>query len=1483
MNLGHSYLGNTSVESSEDEGEEEKEKNNQQDSSKINVESLNEVKFADNVKDNIEEKMQVQVDSELKIDYEKQLKFEDECNVSIQQKSDLNNGKQHNSKDSKHQEFDGENALTIKNNKVLTKLSSKRQQKTLHNEETSEETKYIPEPQINLELEHKSNERFTHHFEENQQMDERYIELKLDIEVDPDFDKELNENKPDKYDCSNQLSDEDIIIQLNIEVLDDLDTQKELDSHLIQEEQQNVEEDEVMELSIEREQILENKVPEKFVNRKQPDIEKDVLNTFIEDGKLKKAHKESDINIKRSDEKKFEAIIDPVQSSFDNQLHFSSDNNIFHEKQTIVGNNQQPFDKEILLECNREILEQLDGQKQRLPHEFNKNILISSKHPQEVKTKDKGFEKQLLKIEPQKWKIPKELESEFGYKFNRKVLNYFNNETKNKHKFNIEVQDDPKILQELREQRIGKNQNKSEDETLKMFNKQTFDDQINIHELEEVAVNRIPKEDTERNQMDFSENIQVQNDKELEQVFNNDDTQAKLQSELVSLDPELDAQKKKTDEIVEKIHVNIQQNIHKLTTQLLSSEQNVNASQQNINRETLENSITQIQQEMDKLKMESEEFDYDQDEELEKEIIEKLNKTFSYSEQINFFENLPSLFDQSSSEIRDKIKTLCNEYFQEFDNIAETEFEGVINAETIQKISRILEQEVNEEVNQKLMSETQHGVDKNALQIVEKDIQSTFHGQNERELLLNVDEKYYDENKEKSQEETIEIPQETSEDVFKNFDVVITFNPNIQEDDTETEQTVNRKVQVQFNEEFLKKFQEDTIQNVHENQQQFNEADKQSKYLINDVTNKKIQLKQEFNEETILASKENEQIEFFEYIQDEVDEEKELDLSKETQIDNNKQLQQRLDKEMREKLNQGIYKAVHLELEFFRKTHADVSSQESTIQNEIFIESFKKELLNNSGKISQEFGENTPKNADDSEEEIEELQDKSDVCCDKSKEMSKTLNPITDKAQETFLGGLQEESDVDVEEFEDEDYKNFVDKFKEDVKDKYQFNNSESDVDIESFENETQGNLIGIQNESEEVGVENMIHANFETNEELQLNIDKTLSEKTDEPLFEELKPFKDINEVVELVEEFEIEPSVSVNDRTDVPECSLVTKYSVESSSSEESSSSAESSFSEGSSLNMNLYAVEFSSSESSLVDRFDSTHIELSSEEEKLSSTEELFDSDEGEFNSTKEKCNSTDNEEINDGDIRHFYLDDEEIQGSEFYGESLQEVENEQQKFERQSKLEEIHRQSFEDLQMKMDGLENLDEIPLELQLQQKQFEKNLHKQFKEFQKEFYKDLKREYNNDLQLKVKCGSNPESSQVFDKQQQTFYELKDEFYEMKQEYKSLVQQKVFEELQRNVDDNTLLEVEHFPEQFDDVVNVIDEDIHKEFVELQRECSELEPEFKYNIPLDFEEDNISQSFKPKRFNLFDKLYSIHKRKLCEFVDSKTWPENVSKN
>lgn len=1597
LNLGHSYLHSTSLENSEDEegeGGEEEEKNRkkekkeekiQQYLSKNNLEEFIEEQErpTNKIQHGVYKKMDVQCDGELKVDEENQFEFDNESNVNIQQKLDFDLLKQHNNKDHLQYRFDNEKVKILNDQKVSNEFGREIQQKT----ELDNGTGLNVDMEVDSEIHQDLNEKIQEKLTTNQPVSESYVEIQLSIEVDSDFEHDLGENVQE-FDNETQLSD-NIEIKLDIEVQDNSEFQ----------------------------QVIDKNISEKL------DIPKQLHKDNIVQQLKRKIEKKSNSCLECSNNCK--AAVDIEEHKFAKGTRVNSESNRFEQN---VGRKTQKEFEGIEHNTKREVLEKFNNKKQNIEQNFDKKLQISPDISLKfIMEAHKDLEKKLQKrgVVQQK---------EFG---SEKVQNYFHNKKRDvKNEFNKEV--DSEFQLELVEH-TNKKQNKMEDEIQSIFNKQmkhvvnkntqvvdnnlqnTFDNEsikylkTKSQEIKSVILNKInsrPKELVINDQLESNENGRIQCDRNLEKEGNN--TRAKLENEIYVLEVKLEAYKKK---IANKILRGIQHKIDELVSKLLYEEQSLDKElEHNLTGELQEDSITQIQHQIDKLQRKIEKFDEDEYKELEKNIFKKIDKTYTHSIQVKLLENLLFLLNEESSPINDKVENLYNKYFKELDNSMETNVEEVseqiLNKEVIQKLNKMF-QKVNDEVNQQVFDELQHKIDRNIMQEIKE------------KLLINFDKKNNEKVKDIFQGEIIKI-QENNEDIVENdmhqnFDLFIHFNrENEQKVNNETQQMVKGKVQVKYNEKMIEKFRKNyfvcnkTQQSYdHETALQFKCSgvnDKVTKNNVQQHINKQVwpnDCRKECNKFNQTIGK-NMQIEFHKIVE-ESDKKMEVDFNDENQTNINEQLKY-LDKNIKDEIQEEGCKEIYLQLEFFRETQVQVDFPKNKLQDEINIETFKKELLNkptniyeSDKKVENELHKIELQNeTDESSREFEE----SDIDMEEFGDeiQNSTIEHFEGYIQEHFKDKLQgeyngnnskfveasEESDVDIEGFEDDVQSNF----KKEIQDALYINNSElengseeSDVDIEGFDDEKQNDFKIFQGSRTEIEpTEDCMQANFteskvfvnklkqiqsQINKTFQQNINEKLLTKNDKKLllrndeiskFEELNTFKEVNEVLELAEEYEVESSLSVNNFTHVDqeypfiekslsskECSFSDESSIKKKSLAGLSKkkhlvdSPEQSSLEGFLPKINSYFIKSPLDEFSDSKKFNSTEklnfisVQLSSSEEEFSSsetdcsfTEKVFDSEEEEYSSTEDifdfdekECSSTYHKEDFNDTVQH--LDKEGLNFNRNIYESkkklkklklgLQDIENEinkeisldsddeihqelctkslqefqgniQQKVKRRFKLKEKDLINVENLElsMEMENIQDLDEMPLELNEQQEEkFKDDLYQQLTEFQKKFYKDLRQKYDQELQLKAKYGFKPISSDEFDQQQQTFYNLKDDFHEMKQEYKNFVQQKFFEELQQEVDEKVLLEMEKFPEQFDDIKNKIDEDIYKEFVELERDCYKLEPEFKYNVPLEIEEGNLNQSLEPKPFNLFKKLNLIHKKKLCAFVDSKWWPENVSKN
>lgn len=169
-------------------------------------------------------------------------------------------------------------------------------------------------------------------------------------------------------------------------------------------------------------------------------------------------------------------------------------------------------------------------------------------------------------------------------------------------------------------------------------------------------------------------------------------------------------------------------------------------------------------------------------------------------------------------------------------------------------------------------------------------------------------------------------------------------------------------------------------------------------------------------------------------------------------------------------------------------------------------------------------------------------------------------------------------------------------------------------------------------------------------------------------------------------------------------------------------------------------------------------------------------------------------------------------------------------------------------------------------------QDQFDKDMYQHFRECQNNFYDVLKKECDDNPPVEVNNKSNIKLSQFLDKQKLEFFESKQKFYELKHKLMCTVQQKTIESFQQRLEDFQ----ENIGEELSTAV------YEKKELDLEEiNFNEVEPEFEYNIPLEFEEEDSIQKLKRKKINLYNKLNLIYKEKLRDFVDSKHGSDNVS--
>ncbi|VVC40290.1 Hypothetical protein CINCED_3A000795 [Cinara cedri] len=1129
---------------------------------------------------------------------------------------------------------------------------------------------------------------------------------------------------------------------------------------------------------------------------------------------------------------------------------------------------------------------------------------------------EERVEEKLEKNNPIDLEFPKNIDEKVQKVFRIEEQNF---ENANEIELNLQILVNSEFDEKVQKEFVGKKPHIHEIEIQLIIEiVQELDTSVKVGYGEKQIHNKKPKEfDKEKQEVDHTFNKEIQVDLE----FQDDLIKKKYTENLneiisdyiqqLKYESGFEEEELKIEKLIDEFQEKIKEEIQQLLCVILYGEQNKSVEQCFTEKEQIE-LITEIQQEIKDLQREINHSIEDGDEESEKEIIEQISKTYFYSGEEKFLKNLILSLNQDYIPFYKRIEKLCNlhfptspkpfpMYYDEIPSKLERDISPKNDNEAFIKLNRLVklmtgdnlygfdkdtyidknditQQKSNKETqknigNIQVHSEIENTINDSVVQSIgmktnknktvrsfgeninyeysskKQETEQELQDQIENKLLDKVltqylytrDLKFKNEENKKFQQhfETLKNPHEDTkpamvgiapetfdkivkQDVNDCFDIVIVFNKeNKKKIDGVVIQMVKGNIHVYFNEKIMKMLNDSLIY-VAKNMQIFNKRVKllDTHGVIQTLIKKKYQNffnrliykidKKIYNHTNGKITQQNyckarEVIDklFVETLLKNIVQEMKVDFD--GQIKVKKKEQQSLNKDIHD-----VNKHMHLQLKFYKSIPQEVDKVtqkicESQLQSdfssfEMDVNKLKKIFLNKSEAV---------------EKDEQKLDRVNGVYYEELKEiMEELLNQCEKEMEEKYVTYIRKINKKLEQESEKATLEN-IQKVYEIVEFNQQIG-KESNVEIEDSKDKSNNNF--------EVDIEkldNIFHK-------------------------EAIEPFNEINEVIEIVDEFEVKSDSSVEDFIITGNEHFYTK--------KEFSSSEEFSFLDRG-LNFTKEEKVFHKKVPKKLE-----NIKQDKYNRHTQGTVEKF-----------KKCAK---------DTKHKFkreMQDKVNRELEDLNEDLQ------QEFEGpNSELEEKISYKLFNVQpheMGIEDIKDLDEVPLELKIKQEQFEEELHLQFKNFQKEFYRNLKKEYDKEQHLKVNKTFNPILSNVFDEQQQTFYDLKDEFNEIKQEYKSYIQQKIFEGLQQKIDENKLLEIEEFPEKIEDEPNLSIDDIDKEFVELQRDCHDLESEFMYNVPFEFKENNLSQVLNKKPFNLFKQLSSIHKKKLCTFVDSDQWPES----
>lgn len=920
--------------------------------------------------------------------------------------------------------------------------------------------------------------------------------------------------------------------------------------------------------------------------------------------------------------------------------------------------------------------------------------------------------------------------------------------------------------------------------------------------------------------------------------------------------------------------------------------------------------IEDIQRKFDDIKQEH-------DEKLEKKIIDKMREIYPFSGKKLFVEEVFKSLQQACAPYYEQIEQISNFYFpnmctlrQNCNDEMHLDSERKRNEEVLQLLDRVIKENVNIDEIHVLDQDIKlvyNSIDKKKNDKIVKLDSEIVKDIIERNLKKiekdkSVDDNVKEETRLLEEEAQDKVEEKSVEELCQNFDMVIQLNREIHQNvDGQTQNAVKETVNIILNEELMKRFNEGEQYHIDNIVEQLSKKDVQFKII------KKLEARTK--------------------VQDVQIEEMDVDSNREMQIKAEKQTQKPV-------LDFGVQKEdekqLHLQLEFYRHLQGNKAGLiQEKFENKVQeysstnVDTFKSELLKksetdefnleiveeNDGDIEL-FDDNFQSEFDTDTENFD-VNIEDDFTPEPKLAIDNTIahiykeTPIEDELETKEFGcDIEEELEVDIEGYDSDICFKFVDeneKFERDIHEESDVNVDdnindllESEQNIENNLNLTQiyektqlENEIGfeefvrdVQEEFEEKIEENdgKIHYKFDVEsekckeiilEEFYVNTDNDENEILLKPEPETAKFDTNIQEESEMkIEGCNDEMSVKMIDgvfkfgehhshmrKIEDTEPQLDHEEVVQQGLDEDVQETIEEEnkyFNEINEVTEVIEEVEDTDTESiSVVGSISTEEVYIASEEKSFSSEEESFSTDE-EFTLTEKEPIFLENDSS--------FLDHELFATDELFSTDEEE-------------FKELLRENFKEENAKFNkNKKKFDD--------EKSKDKELSQQLKNYQKEFYLNLKKEYDKELNSQVNKHNNPIASQVCQEQQQQFLKLRDEFKEIKEDYENCIHNKFFKDLNQATDKQNLLGIKDFPEKNDERPHFkIDESIFSEIADLQNEFNDLKPEFSCNVPVENDEEIPKPPQKP--FNLFEKLYSIHKQKLCSIVDSKQWPENVS--
>lgn len=677
-----------------------------------------------------------------------------------------------------------------------------------------------------------------------------------------------------------------------------------------------------------------------------------------------------------------------------------------------------------------------------------------------------------------------------------------------KEQMNVFENIQPKIIKEIPISSNSNKQNGSKEDTemnldLKITVDPDFQNELNAT-MQSLKENKQSLKET----IDVELNIEVLDDVD-SQPKSNDNVQKQHDMDIIQI---LDAAKQLTDDSTKKLAEEVVQEINEIVDIMYNQEPQVNINVLNkLNEETRTIIQKKLHSDINKLKSIIQQSDEDSYKNMETLVVKEIDKLFPFTKQDKYLENTFISLYEKCAPFDERVEKLCNLYFPTTNPIHQdntNNINSVFKKDMLKRRKDELVKELKEIHN--IDVDNMIEIDENYIHLMNNitdniDIETQIELSDPMDIMkkaLENFEKIKNHTNVDKTQQIIEKAHDNCDDIITNnvcqrFDIVIQLNKEIQQNvNGQPQLEVKENIQINLNEEMKKRFEHEAHQNVDKIQEKIDKNDTQFKYC---------------NKTQMIEGK----------IQNEVVEEMEVDSDRDKKMEIIKSTQNHLNNTIKDKDKTSIL----IQLEFYKHIQEN--------KNELSKEQFKNEIQEYSTTNREIFKCELMNKAKESDEFDIEIQD-SDVDIENS-----------DNEEVQFETKIQSTEKLIIEEIDENTQKEFgIDitncdceiKFESEIEievndDKTEVENTKFNRDVpENFEDYVGKIQFEFDKEVKQTNKSSL--ENIKTNEDKNENINQQQL-VGDLHEFKENLCFREINEVVEVVEDVEIKSHFVSNEFT--------------------------------------------------------------------------------------------------------------------------------------------------------------------------------------------------------------------------------------------------------------------------------------------------------------------------------------------------------------